>query len=112
VCLSARKAPIVLPLSHKRLSRDRNSFLVRGVAVKSNWQLKGGHFFLAIAYANRIGIPPNRAQRPLPLLPVIRVPPTGNPVIKNPLFLLILVLRMDSERPTLETSVAAELHLV
>ena len=33
VCLSARKAPIVLPLSHKRPWRDRNSFLVRGVAV-------------------------------------------------------------------------------
>ena len=33
VCLSARKAPIVLPLSHKRLWRGRNSFLVRGVAV-------------------------------------------------------------------------------
>ena len=33
VCLSARKARIVLPLSHKRLWRDRNSFLVRGLAV-------------------------------------------------------------------------------
>jgi hypothetical protein len=33
VCLSARKAPIVLPLSHKRLWRDRNPFLVRGEAV-------------------------------------------------------------------------------
>ena len=28
------KAPIVLPLSHKRLWRGRNSFLVRGLAVK------------------------------------------------------------------------------
>jgi hypothetical protein len=33
VCLSARKAPIVLPLSQKRPWQDRNSFLVRGVAV-------------------------------------------------------------------------------
>ena len=33
MCLSARKAPTVLPLSHKRLCRGRNSFLVRRVAV-------------------------------------------------------------------------------
>jgi hypothetical protein len=40
VCLSARKAPIVLPLSHKRLWRDRNSFLVRRVAVNRKAPLK------------------------------------------------------------------------
>ena len=33
VCLSARKALIDLPLSQRRLWRDRNSFLIRGVAV-------------------------------------------------------------------------------
>ena len=40
MCLSARKAPIVLPLSHKRPLRDRNSFLVHGVAVNRKAPLK------------------------------------------------------------------------
>ena len=40
VCLLTRKAPNVLPLSHKRLWRDRNSFLFRGVAVNRKAPLK------------------------------------------------------------------------
>jgi hypothetical protein len=65
--------------------RKRTSEITRDVAT--NWQLKGVTSkkspCLAILFANRNGIPPNRAQRARAPGPEILTASRGNPVTKN-----------------------------
>ena len=63
ICLSARRAPIVLPPGHERPWQGRNSYLVRRVAVNREVPLK-------IQTAVHISFPPAHIRvRNCPILP-------------------------------------------